>query len=187
MSAAAGISAAKKRRGVVSTAQEQQETRSGASQNQQGGIVTPIQILQNHEVRLKIIEKNLNDADEYAKQMSRLEQKPKVEEQVKTPQINVVDMNTFNIYKERCETLEKKVEELSMLLQKVQTFSMESNTMILKMKNKYEDDITSRIQNLKQNYISTDENVADKEEQVLEENVKKSEAETETETEMEME
>ena len=76
MSAAAGISAAKKRRGVVSTGPEVQTPSQNSKQGQAQPMFTPIQILQNHELRLKHIEKQLSDADDYANSMGEQQQQP---------------------------------------------------------------------------------------------------------------
>lgn len=156
MSAAAGISAAKKRRGIVSTGPE---TPSQNSKQGQGGpqpMVTPIQILQNHELRIKHIERQLNDAEDYANSMVESSQQQQQQQQ----QVQVPSLDTLLVqeYKTKCDTLERKVEELTTLVQKVQTFSMESNLAFLKMKRVMDEDFENRIQQLKQSYVS-DENM----------------------------
>ena len=162
MSAAAGISAAKKRRGIVSTGPE---TPSQNSKQGQGGpqpMVTPIQILQNHELRIKHIERQLNDAEDYANSMveSSQSQQQQQQQQLAQPQVQVPSLDTLLVqeYKTKCDTLERKVEELTALVQKVQTFSMESNLAFLKMKRVMDEDFENRIQQLKQSYVS-DENM----------------------------
>ena len=163
MSAAAGISAAKKRRGIVSTGPE---TPSQNSKQGQGGpqpMVTPIQILQNHELRIKHIERQLNDAEDYANSMvesSQSQQQQQQQQQLAQPQVQVPSLDTLLVqeYKTKCDTLERKVEELTALVQKVQTFSMESNLAFLKMKRVMDEDFENRIQQLKQSYVS-DENM----------------------------
>ena len=166
MSAAAGISAAKKRRGIVSTGPE---TPSQNSKQGQGGpqpMVTPIQILQNHELRIKYIEKQLNDAEDYANSMVESSQSQQQQQQVQVqpaqPQVQAPSLDTLLVqeYKTKCDTLERKVEELTTLVQKVQTFSMESNLAFLKMKRVIDEDFDNRIQQLKQSYVSvSDENM----------------------------
>ena len=158
MSAAAGISAAKKRRGVVSTGPE---TPSQNSKQGQGGpqpMVTPIQILQNHELRIKHIERQLNDAEDYANSM--VESSQLQQQQQQQPQVQVPSLDTLLVqeYKTKCDALERKVEELTLLVQKVQTFSMESNLAFLKMKRVMDEDFENRIRELKQSYVS-DENM----------------------------
>lgn len=157
MSAAAGISAAKKRRGVVSTGPEVQSTpvRPGQQpQQQQAPLVTPIQILQNHELRLKHIEKQLSDADEYANlYMNENEKKTGAQSQVSVPlPVQVVETTSplLKVYIDECETLKRKVEELTQLVHKVQTFSMESNLAFLKLKRSIDEDVETRIRELKQ-------------------------------------
>jgi hypothetical protein len=158
MSAAAGISAAKKRRGVVSTGPEpsQNTARPQTAPNgkpvqgqQQGAspMFTPIQILQNHELRLKNVEKQLNDG---------ASSQPQQQQQAPQQQSNIQDAK-LKYYTDKCEALEKKVEELSQLIQKVQTFSMESNLAFLKLKRVFDEDFEQRIQILKQSFTNENE------------------------------
>jgi len=163
MSAAAGISAAKKRRGIVSTGPEtpSQNSKQGQGQGQQQPMVTPIQILQNHELRIKHIERQLNDAEDYANSMVESSQQqqqpqPQPQQQVLVQQAPSLDTLLVQEYKTKCDTLERKVEELTTLVQKVQTFSMESNLAFLKMKRVMDEDFEIRIQQLKQSYVSDD-------------------------------
>ena len=153
MSAAAGISAAKKRRGVVSTGPEVQtpSQNSKQGQGQAQPMFTPIQILQNHELRLKHIEKQLSDADDYANSMVEQQQQPPQQQQVAqhVPKTNV-DNALLQEYKNKCDLLERKVEELNALVQKVQTFSMESNIAFMKLKRSVDEDFETRIRELKQ-------------------------------------
>lgn len=152
MSAAAGISAAKKRRGVVSTGPEVQTPSQNSKQGQGQGqgkpqpMFTPIQILQNHELRLKNIEKQLSDADEYANSMVEQQQQ---QVSLHVPTTNV-DNSLLQEYKNKCDLLERKVEELNALVQKVQTFSIESNLAFMKLKRSVDEDFETRIRELKQ-------------------------------------
>ena len=152
MSAAAGISAAKKRRGVVSTGPEVQTPSQNSKQGQGQGqgkpqpMFTPIQILQNHELRLKHIEKQLSDADEYANSMVQQQQQ---QVSLHVPTTNV-DNSLLQEYKNKCDLLERKVEELNSLVQKVQTFSIESNIAFMKLKRSVDEDFETRIRELKQ-------------------------------------
>jgi len=156
MSAAAGISAAKKRRGVVSTGPEvqtpSQNSKQGQGQGKPQPMFTPIQILQNHELRLKHIEKQLSDADEYANSM--VEQQQQQQQQQPQQQLFVPTTNVDNVllqeYKNKCDLLERKVEELNSLVQKVQTFSIESNIAFMKLKRSVDEDFETRIRELKQ-------------------------------------
>lgn len=150
MSAAAGISAAKKRRGVVSTGPEvqtpSQNSKQGQGQGKPQPMFTPIQILQNHELRLKNIEKQLSDADEYANSMVEQQQQ---QVSLHVPTTNV-DNSLLQEYKNKCDLLERKVEELNALVQKVQTFSIESNIAFMKLKRSVDEDFETRIRELKQ-------------------------------------
>ena len=47
------------------------------------------------------------------------------------------------LFRDKTIQLEKKIEELEGLLHKVQTFSMETNTMVLKSNNAVDDDVLS--------------------------------------------
>lgn len=152
MSAAAGISAAKKRRGVVSTGPEvqtpSQNSKQGQGQGKPQPMFTPIQILQNHELRLKNIEKQLSDADEYANSM--VEQQQQQQQQPLFVPTTNVDNVLLQEYKNKCDLLERKVEELNSLVQKVQTFSIESNIAFMKLKRSVDEDFETRIRELKQ-------------------------------------
>jgi len=161
MSAAAGISAAKKRRGVVSSTPE--PSSNNAKQTpQQPVMITPIQILQNHELRLKAIEQQLIVAEEEAAEKATAIDTAKAVAPATTPvqaNLNPSQLEEFSKLKTKCETLEKKVEDMADLLHKVQTFSMESNLAFLKLKRIVDEDFEVRIQELKQTYVSADDNL----------------------------
>jgi len=155
MSAAAGISAAKKRRGVVSTGPEPsqntarpQTAPNGKGQQGANPMFTPIQILQNHELRLKNVERQLNDG---------ASAQPQPQQQAPQQQSSNIQDAKLKYYTDKCEALEKKVEELSQLVQKVQTFSMESNLAFLKLKRVFDEDFEQRIQILKQSFANENE------------------------------
>jgi len=155
MSAAAGISAAKKRRGVVSTGPEVSQNTNTNTKQGPTQMVTPIQILQNHELRLKQLENQINtyDSEMELQQQQELSKKEVVATPTPTP---TTDYKLLLEYKNRCDSLERKVVDLTELVQKVQTFSMESNLAFLKLKRVFDEDFESRIQELKQCYVSDD-------------------------------
>ena len=156
MSAAAGISAAKKRRGVVSTGPEVSQNTNTNTKQGPTQMVTPIQILQNHELRLKQIESQINTYDSEM-ELQQQQQEVSKKEVVATPTpAPTTDYKLLLEYKNRCDSLEKKVVDLTELVQKVQTFSMESNLAFLKLKRVFDEDFESRIQELKQCYVSDD-------------------------------
>ena len=166
MSAAAGISAAKKRRGVVSSTPE--PSSNNAKQTpQQPVMITPIQILQNHELRLKAIEQQLIVAEEEAAEKAvdaakAVDSAKAVPQQQSAPVqavLNPLQIEEFSKLKTKCETLEKKLEDMTDLVHKVQTFSMESNLAFLKLKRIMDEDFENRIQELKQSYVSADDNL----------------------------
>ena len=135
MSASAGISAAKRRRGVVTSLNEQVTNKSlndNKNDNKQV-VITPIQILQNHEIRLNVIEKSLKEVDDYANTKminnNNNNNNNNNKENNEVDQIQMYQSNeALSEYKKRCENLENKVAELESLIQKVQTFTMEINT-----------------------------------------------------------
>ena len=162
MSAAAGISAAKKRRGVVSSTPE--PSNNAKQTPQQPVMITPIQILQNHELRLKAIEQQLIVAEEEAASAVDAANAAKAfsTQQPSAPVqavLNPLQIEEFSKLKTKCETLEKKLEEMTDLVHKVQTFSMESNLAFLKLKRIMDEDFENRIQELKQTYVSADDNL----------------------------
>lgn len=158
MSAAAGISSAKKRRGVAPEPTQNVKNQQQPSQQQQpqqyGNMITPIQILQNHEVRLKSIEKKLleDDTASAVKQSSV----PATATTTISATSNPADARLLFEYKSKCDALEKRVEELSQLIHKVQTFSMESNLAFLKLKRVFDEDFEHRIQELKHTFTPED-------------------------------
>lgn len=131
MSSSAGISAAKRRRGVVTSLNEQVTNKSlndNKNDNKQV-VITPIQILHNHEIRLNVIEKSLKEVDDYANTKMINNNNNINKENNEVNQIQMYESNeALSEYKKRCENLENKVAELESLIQKVQTFTMEINT-----------------------------------------------------------
>lgn len=160
MSAAAGISAAKKRRGVIQTTPE--SSKQQQPQQQSPVMITPIQILQNHELRLKAIEQQLIVTEETTAEIKSTVVAKSKESPVVQPQQPVVavlppaQIEEFSKLKTKCESLEKKVDELTNLVNKVQSFSIESNLALLRLKRNFDEDIENRIQDLKQNYVSNE-------------------------------
>lgn len=160
MSAAAGISAAKKRRGVIQTTPE--SSKQQQPQQQSPVMITPIQILQNHELRLKAIEQQLIVTEETTAEIkstvvAKSKESPAVQSQ--QPVVAVLppaQIEEFTKLKTKCESLEKKVDELTNLVNKVQSFSIESNLALLRLKRNFDEDIENRIQDLKQNYVSNE-------------------------------
>jgi len=167
MSAAAGISAAKKRRGVIQTTPDtSKQTQQQQQQQQSSVVITPIQILQNHELRLKAVEQQLIVAEDTAAEIKSTFVAKSKETQVAHPQQPVVSVlppaqiEEFSKLKTKCESLEKKVDELTHLVNKVQSFSIESNLALLRLKRVFDEDFESRIQDLKQNYVSNENMVS---------------------------
>lgn len=147
MSGAAGLSAAKRRRGASQTPLPTSNTRAPVSntptqQPTQPTQLTPIKILENHELRLRRVEPRLENAFEgFEAHEKRLEEIENVLTSLiektsdgnttteKTAEVNITRDNT-NV---RLVELEKSLAELKLLLSKVQTFAMETNTALLKL------------------------------------------------------
>ena len=125
MSGAAGLSAAKRRRGgnggfppSPGPPQSRQQP-PGARPPPPGHVqISPMKILENHEIRLNNLDKHLQDIIESFGAQDR-----------------TATDETLVFFRDKTIQLEKKIEELEGLLHKVQTFSMETNTMVLKSNN----------------------------------------------------
>ena len=147
MSGAAGLSAAKRRRGASQTPLPTPNVRAPVSNTStqpptQPMQLTPIKILENHELRLRRVEPRLENAFEgFEAHEKRLEEIENVLTSLiekssdgnttveKTTEVNITRDNT-NV---RLVELEKSLEELKLLLSKVQTFAMETNIALLKL------------------------------------------------------
>ena len=131
MSGAAGLSAAKRRRGggggVPAPGQQQRPrppppgTMPPPPQQVQ---VSPMQILEKHEMRLNNLDNHLQDVVEsFGAQMQQQNQADGASD------------GDMGFFRDKISQLESKIEELEGLLSKVQTFAMETNTMVLKSNN----------------------------------------------------
>jgi hypothetical protein len=85
-----------------------------------------MQILENHETRLNNLDQHMQDIIESF-----------------SARVGGASDESLMLFRDRTDQLEKKVEELEGLLHKVQTFSMETNTMVLKSNNAINDDVLS--------------------------------------------
>jgi hypothetical protein len=128
MSGAAGLSAAKRRRGgnggFPPPQIQQRQPPPGAQPPAPppGHVqISPMKILENHEIRLNNLDQHLQD----------------IIESFGTQDGTATD-ETLVFFRDKTIQLEKKIEELEGLLHKVQTFSMETNTMVLKSNNALE-------------------------------------------------
>ena len=127
MSGAAGLSAAKRRRGgnggfpqpQTPTPQRQPPPGAQPPAPPPGHVqISPMKILENHEIRLNNLDQHLQDIIESF-----------------GAQDGTATDETLVFFRDKTTQLEKKIEELEGLLHKVQTFSMETNTMVLKSNN----------------------------------------------------
>ena len=131
MSGAAGLSAAKRRRGgnggfsqpQPQTPTPQRQPPPGAGPPPPGHVqISPMKILENHEIRLNNLDQHLQD----------------IIERFGTQNASASD-ESLVFFRDKTIQLENKIEELEGLLHKVQTFSMETNTMVLKSNNAVDD------------------------------------------------
>jgi hypothetical protein len=139
MSGAAGLSAAKRRRGgsggpAQPTQRPQQRPPRGAQPPQPQHVqVSPMQILEKHEMRLNNLDQHIQDIVESFG----------VQAQAHEQQTSGVSDESLVLFRDKTTQLENKIKELEGLLQKVQTFAMETNTMVLKTNNVIDDDDVS--------------------------------------------
>jgi hypothetical protein len=152
MSGAAGLSAAKRRRGgvggVPAPGQQQrpQQPPRGAMQPPRGAMqpppgmaqISPMKILETHETRLNNLDNHLQDiVESFGAQMQQQDQSSGVPHE---------DMGFF---RDKISQLENKIEQLEGLLSKVQTFAMETSTMVMKSNNGViDDDVLSECNNM---------------------------------------
>jgi hypothetical protein len=144
MSATAGISAAKRRRGVSQAPLPSNNSSTNTQSNipPQPVQLTPIKILENHEIRLRRVEPRLENAFEgFEAHEKRLEQVENVLTQLidqtskssdSTP-LNKLDNVVNEDVTRRLQKLESSLLELQVLITKVQTFAMETNTNLLRL------------------------------------------------------
>jgi hypothetical protein len=137
MSGSAGLAAAKRRRAgpsaIVNDVPKRPSNLPPNLQNQQQSIqqptvplnisnTHPLVILAHHEQQISKLKTDLEDVRYNQENMSYTKQSPAVDEQ------------SIQFFKSRYETMSQEIDEMKKLLIKIQTFSMETNLEILKMK-----------------------------------------------------
>jgi hypothetical protein len=132
MSGAAGLSAAKRRRGGgggfpmsgPTPSRPPPTARPPPNAGPPPGMaqISPMKILENHEIRLNNLDQHLQDIIESF-----------------GAQDGTATDETLVFFRDRTVQLEQKIMELELLVHKVQTFSMETNTMVLKSNNAVDD------------------------------------------------
>jgi predicted transposase YbfD/YdcC len=135
MSGAAGISAAKRRRGIAqSSTPSPPVANTQPVQQQRSAPFNPIKILENHELRLRKVEPRLENAFEgFEAHEKRLEEIENVLTRlIENTNSNTSDKNHMNDTwdanaEKRLSILENDLMELKSLITKVQTFAMETN------------------------------------------------------------
>lgn len=135
MSGAAGISAAKRRRGIAQSSNPSPPVANTQSVQQQRGVpFNPIKILENHELRLRKVEPRLENAFEgFEAHEKRLEEIENVLTRlIENTNSNTSEKNHMNDTwdanaEKRLSILENDLMELKSLITKVQTFAMETN------------------------------------------------------------
>ena len=127
MSGAAGLAAAKRRRGLPQGAesplQQSQNARSHQVQR-----IHPMQIIENHERRIRLIEefaKNSEEKSNLSEVVTRIEA---------IEQENVSDSSIdLSKLEKQINTLEEQLNMTTQLLHKLQAFAIETNTSVMKM------------------------------------------------------
>ena len=138
MSGASALAAAKRRRAVPAENtrpasspskpnQMPKPAQPSVSTNVQSQSQTPLQLLVQHEQRLIDLEKSVNLL--------------KVEE--KKP--DTITPDTLQYFKTQHEQMSQEVQELKKIIIKVQTFSMETNLELLKIKKSIKSDMTDPV------------------------------------------
>lgn len=148
MSGAAGLSAAKRRRGSAQTTSISGPPTTNTPQipqlQQQKGVpVNPIKVLEHHELRLRRVEPRLENAFEgFEAHEKRLEEIENIitrlldqtsSQSQPTQQTNVVNEELNEQQQQKIVSLEKEILELKQLVTKVQTFAMETNISLQQM------------------------------------------------------
>ena len=142
MSGAAGLSAAKRRRGGgggfpmsgPTPSRPPPTARPPPNAGPPPGMaqISPMKILETHETRLNNLDQHLQDIIESF-----------------GSQDGTASEESLVFFRDRTVQLEQKIMELELLVHKVQTFSMETNTMVLKSNNAVndavDDDVLRRI------------------------------------------
>lgn len=127
MSGAAGLAAAKRRRGLSQGA-ESPLPQSQNARSQQVQRIHPMQIIENHERRIRLIEefaKNSEEKSNLSEVVTRIEA---------IEQKNVSD-SSIDVSKleKQINTLEEQLNTTTQLLHKLQAFAIETNTSVMKI------------------------------------------------------
>lgn len=143
MSGAASLAAAKRRRGGSNQPSSQKPPSPGtpnAQTQQQGARMTPIQVLQQHNVRIAKLEAGVKELgvkeggnaipQDFMKRMEVLEKS--VVGEKRNPIETKEDLMYF---RNKTLELEKQISELKQMMLKIQTFAMETSMSLMKYKN----------------------------------------------------
>jgi hypothetical protein len=146
MSGAASLAAAKRRRGGSNQQSQPMPPSSGmpnAQTQQQGARMTPIQVLQQHNVRIAKLEEGVKEGGNVIPQdlMKRLEvlensvveRNSEIKVGEKTNRIETREDLEF--FRTKTLELEKQISELKQMMLKIQTFAMETSMSLMKYKN----------------------------------------------------
>ena len=149
MSGAASLAAAKRRRGGSNQpAPPSSGTPNGQTQTQQGVRMTPIQALQQHNVRIARLETGVKAleqkeggngvSEDFMKRVEMLEKS--VVERVSEVRVGektnpIETKEDLEYFRTKTLELEQQISELKQMMLKIQTFAMETSMSLMKYKN----------------------------------------------------
>lgn len=149
MSGAASLAAAKRRRGGSNQpAPPSSGTPNGQTQTQQGVRMTPIQALQQHNVRIARLETGVKALEQkeggngvpedFMKRVEMLEKS--VVERVSEVRVGektnpIETKEDLEYFRTKTLELEQQISELKQMMLKIQTFAMETSMSLMKYKN----------------------------------------------------
>lgn len=154
MSGAAALSAAKRRRGgsgqpaSAPVPSQRAQGTNNAAPPQQGRQITPIQMLQQHNVRIAKLETASNESNigetshvfsqELMKRVEMLEKSAvdKVSKPTIGEKMNATESKEdLEYFRNKTLLLEQQISELKQMMLKIQTFAMETSMSLMKYKN----------------------------------------------------
>ena len=160
MSGAAGLAAAKRRRGGSNNTPQttnSQQTRNSPQQsqtNQNPSRMTPLQVLQQHHVRIERLENDVSTnsnsdvpnnetLNDIIKRLGNLEvsilkgtENSNVEDKRVTTDEHIEESKEdIDFFKDKTLLLERQISELKQTMLKIQSFAMETNDALMKYKN----------------------------------------------------
>lgn len=155
MSGAAALSAAKRRRGgsgastntaaaAPSSAQARSQGQAQAQAQAQGTRLSPLQMLQQHNIRIAKLEAASTNTDSEGVSQELMNRMDALETSVasknngngeQTHTLVVEPKEDLEFFRKKTILLEKQISELKQMMLKIQTFAMETSMSLMKYKN----------------------------------------------------